>query len=140
MTDYNPHDWFWIVGGDEKRFWSSAAGAYVETLPEDAGITRIANEQELTDVLFAYQLPGPIFRFPELEPYQWDAILDIAGLRPVAEAAVAALPEPDKTVARARMSKSLKYVRHDTLLVGLTVDANLPEAEVDSLWMWAADL
>ncbi len=29
MIWYNPSDWFWIVGGDESRAWSSAAGAYV---------------------------------------------------------------------------------------------------------------
>lgn len=58
--DFNPHNWFWIIGGDESRFWSSAAGAYVEVLPEDAGVTRIASEAELNDVLAVYGLPGPL--------------------------------------------------------------------------------
>lgn len=56
---YIPQAWFWIVGDDETRFWSSAAAAYVGTLPENAGITRIASEAELSDVLRPYGLPGP---------------------------------------------------------------------------------
>lgn len=62
FTPYNPHDWYWIVGGDESRFWSSAAGAYVEQLPEGAGFTRILSEAELDDVLAPYGLLGPTAR------------------------------------------------------------------------------
>ncbi|TGQ19339.1 hypothetical protein [Mesorhizobium sp. M00.F.Ca.ET.217.01.1.1] len=48
-----PSDWFWIVARDETRFWSSAAAAYVTELPEGAGVSRIASEEELWDVLVA---------------------------------------------------------------------------------------
>ncbi len=27
--DYNPFDWYWIVGDDESRVWSSAARGYL---------------------------------------------------------------------------------------------------------------
>ena len=61
MTDYDPQDWFWIVGGDMSRAWSSAIGAYVASYPEDR-VTRIASEAELSDVLRAYGLtvPAPV--------------------------------------------------------------------------------
>lgn len=49
--NYDAADWHWIVAGDETRFWSGRGGAYVATLPEGAGTTRIANEFELIDVL-----------------------------------------------------------------------------------------
>jgi hypothetical protein len=29
---FTPRDWFWIVGGDETRAWSSAAAAYVTVM------------------------------------------------------------------------------------------------------------
>jgi len=58
MKSYNPFDWFWIVGGDERRAWSSAAGAYVETFDESSA-TRIVSEAELSDVLRPYGLQGP---------------------------------------------------------------------------------
>lgn len=57
---FNPSNWFWIVGGDEHVFWSSAAGSYIDELPDDAGVTRIASEAELNDVLAVYGLPGPL--------------------------------------------------------------------------------
>lgn len=53
-----PQDWFWVVGDDESRAWSSAAGAYVTDYPAGS-VTRILNEHELTDVLRGYALPGP---------------------------------------------------------------------------------
>lgn len=76
-----PHDYFWVVGGDETKFWSTAAGAYVEELPDnwfptiqaavdgapgDGGIiyvcTHIASESELDAVLEPYGLLGPTAR------------------------------------------------------------------------------
>lgn len=57
--DFNPFDWFWVVGGDESRYWSSLAGDYISALPEGAGVTAIADAGELDDVLAAYGLQGP---------------------------------------------------------------------------------
>ena len=56
--DFNPTNWFWIVGGDESKAWSSAAGAYVADYQADA-VTRILNEDELSDVLRRYGLTLP---------------------------------------------------------------------------------
>ncbi|CAA2142736.1 hypothetical protein [Hyphomicrobium sp. ghe19] len=50
MEEYTPRDWFWIVGGDAARAWSSAARDYVTQYPSDRA-SRIANEVELFDVL-----------------------------------------------------------------------------------------
>lgn len=58
MMRFNLHDWFWIVGGDESRAWSSAAGTYVSEYPADR-LTRIASEEDLSDVLRPYGLSGP---------------------------------------------------------------------------------
>ena len=69
MTDYNPRNWYWIVGGEESHLWSSAAAAYVPQTDKtfsawfNAGNypTRIASEAELRDVLaqqFAGGWPG----------------------------------------------------------------------------------
>lgn len=60
ISTYDPFNWHWIV--DETRFWSSAAGAYVDELPTGAGVTRIASESELDEVLAAYGLLGPTAR------------------------------------------------------------------------------
>lgn len=50
MSSFSPFDWYWIVGSDESRAWSSAAAAYVTEWDAERA-TRIANEVELYDVL-----------------------------------------------------------------------------------------
>lgn len=62
MTNaYDPLDWFWVVGGDISKAWSSAAGGYVTDYPQDR-VTDIESEDDLTDVLrpFGVLLPKPI--------------------------------------------------------------------------------
>ncbi len=58
---YNPRNWFWIVGGDETKAWSSASGSYVSDYPKDR-VARIATEAEMTDFLRPYGLllPAPV--------------------------------------------------------------------------------
>ena len=48
---YQPKDWFWQVGDDASRFWSSAAGGYVPSVPKEGLMSHIRNEVELRDVL-----------------------------------------------------------------------------------------
>lgn len=56
---YTPFDWYWQVDG-HSGYWSSAASAYVDTLPEGLPSTRIASESELSAVLAEYGLTGPV--------------------------------------------------------------------------------
>lgn len=66
-TPYMPRNWYWIVGGDETRAWSSAAAiaagnfaaGYVD-LPDEGftvaapdGYSRISSEAELRDLEIA---------------------------------------------------------------------------------------
>jgi len=66
IVSYTPDNWFWIVGGDESRAWSSAAGAYVPDYPDDQ-VTRICSEAELNDVLRPYGLALPA---PTIDDYK----------------------------------------------------------------------
>lgn len=65
LKPYNPQDWYWIVGGDETKVFSSAAGNYVQ--PSNAAFvewsadggttpTRIASEAALGEVLAPYSI------------------------------------------------------------------------------------
>lgn len=56
---YDPFNWYWQVA-DRTDYWSSAAAAYVETLPEGQMYSPIASEVELSDVLRKYGLRGPV--------------------------------------------------------------------------------
>lgn len=61
-STYTPEDWYWIVDGNDAQLWSSKTGGYVaaEDVPEGAGIARIANEVELSDVLRPHRLTLPV--------------------------------------------------------------------------------
>ncbi len=91
LPTYEIDNWFWIVDANENRFWSSAAGGYVETLPEGAGFTRIASEAELDQVLAAYRLLGPTARRKIAKSLVQQRLID-AGKMNAAYAALTSLP------------------------------------------------
>lgn len=66
MSFFNPRMWFWFVGGDETKVFSSATGNYVPLtdpnylkFANDMRPTNIASEDELIDVL-AEQAPDVV--------------------------------------------------------------------------------
>lgn len=75
MTVYNPAAWYWTVGGDTTRAYSSAASAYFSsndatfTAWRDAGgaPTRILDEAELGAVLAAAGVPTGALPAPRRE-------------------------------------------------------------------------
>lgn len=75
---------------------------------------------------------------PELEPYQFRAMLKLSGKEQQLMAVLDALSEPAKTVALAKLEYSLKFHRDNDLVeqarqaMGLTADA------LDKLWQQAA--
>ena len=64
MTMFNERDWYWFVGGDESRVFSSASGDYVQ--PDNTAYlawldgnrvpTRIASADELGEVMATYTI------------------------------------------------------------------------------------
>lgn len=137
-TTYTPLNWYWIVGGDETRFWSSAANGYVESTPEGSGVTRIPSEEDLTDVLAAYGLPGPIVKPPDLQPYQFRAMLKISGKESDLLAFMAALPDPARSIAEAKLEYTLSFRRDNDLVESARQALGLSVEELDALWSQAA--
>lgn len=45
------HEWFWVIGSDKSRYWSSAARDYVNKIPDDAIVTYVNSEAQLFDIL-----------------------------------------------------------------------------------------
>lgn len=137
MRDYNPSDWFWIVGDDESRYWSSAAGAYVETLPEDAGITRIASENELAAVLYAYGLPGPVPFVPErVSARRFRLQLRISGLLDQVTTWIAT---QDPLVQDA-FEYSGEFVRSEPMMADGFAQLGFTEAQIDAFFVAASKL
>lgn len=59
MSDYNynPMDWYWQVGEDRGKFWSSKLGGWTQETPEV--LTKIGSLEELAEVLAPYGLVTP---------------------------------------------------------------------------------
>lgn len=58
MTLGYPHNWFWIVGDNDTRAWSIAAGAYTADF-DATRVTRIGTEASLDAVLRALGAASP---------------------------------------------------------------------------------
>lgn len=99
---YNPADWYWMVGGDASRLWSSKAAAYVGIGDEgflalfatDNCFTRIANEVLLADVLLKqYPEGAPTRPFKVSEIVETLATIDPMRLAGGFDAETLAAPE-----------------------------------------------
>ena len=133
---YDPFNWFWIVGGDESRAWSSAAGCYVSEYQTDR-LTRILNEEELTEVLAAYGLPGPVAVVPKsVTPYQARMALLGAGLL----ATVEALMEDPGTDQAAKIAweYATTIERDSPFIAALGPALGLTDEQIDVLFIAAA--
>jgi hypothetical protein len=141
MIPYTPENWFWIVNNDESRFWSSATGSYVQTLPESAGVTKIAAEADLAHVLAVYALPGPIELVPErVSPAQAEIALhrhDDGVLLGQVNALIDAYPyEP----VRIWWRKATYIARDHPYLAALAIELGLSEQAVDGLFIAAGKI
>jgi hypothetical protein len=149
MREYDPRGWFWIVAGDETRWWSSASASYVppiQSIRDEGGMpTRILNEQELTDVLAVYGLKGPYVStdpkdYP-LRPDQFFAMLDIAGLTASVTAAVDAIADPKtRAIAKAKINHTSSFHRDNPLFETLKSGVGVTDAQIDAMWMQAKDI
>lgn len=137
MPEYNPQDWFWIVGGDESRFWSSRAGGYVGALPNGVGVTFIASEDELTDVLSAYGMDGPIVRVPiSVSARQFKLQLLASGLLDQVGAFVAT----QSRGVQIAFEYSGNFVRSEPMMAAGFAALGKSEADVDAFFLAAAEI
>lgn len=140
MNVYNPFDWYWIVAGDETKRWSSKTGGYVTQWPANSDVTRIASEDELRDVLAPYGLSGP-GAFKPLLPWQFRAMLDIAGIAETISAAIAAIPDvAQKAVAKSKLEYALAFHRDDPLIAMLAPAVGLSDEQINAMWHQAEKL
>lgn len=98
----------------------------------------IAEWEEKGNAIPAY-VPPPA-PTPDLEPWRFFAMLDLSGKRPALEAFIDALPEPGKTVAKAKMQYSLTFKFDNDLVQTARVSMGLPMTEFAALWSQALTL
>lgn len=84
--------------------------------------------------------PAPPAPFLPIEAWRFEAAIQIAGIKDQIDAAIEDLPEPDRTVAKAKRARIVEYHRNDPLIAALAPAVNLDEAAVDALWRTAEGL
>lgn len=93
---------------------------------EDGGVFRPEDE------------PAP--SLPDLEPYQFRAMLKLSGKQDALYAVLDQLPEPQRTVAQSKLEYSLTFRRDNDLVALATQAIGLSDAELDELWLQAASI
>ncbi|MGE5266094.1 MAG: hypothetical protein ACM3L9_01895 [Deltaproteobacteria bacterium] len=73
-----PRFWFWIVGSDETRAWSGQTGSYVTEWNPNR-VTRIATEEELSEVLRRYGMQGPYISADDIRAEAQRRIIALVG-------------------------------------------------------------
>lgn len=86
----------------------------------------------------AYKNPPP--PPPELAPYQFRAMLALSGKQAALDAYIAALPDPQKTIAQAKLDYSLTFRRDNDLVLAAQQALGLTDAQLDALWTSAAQI
>ena len=77
---------------------------------------------------------------PELEPYQFFAMLDLSGKAAALNAFIDALPSPQNIVARRKLEKALAFHRDNDLVLAAQQALGLTDEQLDALWLQAAAL
>jgi hypothetical protein len=109
-------------------------GVYANAQP---GYAEEWREDDDADVV-AYLNPPP--KPPELAPYQFRAMLALSGKQAALDAFIAALPDPQKTIAQAKLDYSLTFRRDNDLVLAAQQALGLTDAELDALWTSAAQI
>lgn len=138
---YNPHNHYWIVGGDQTQAFSSASNSFVATGEDGTYIAWKAAGNRPTAIDTLDNLKD-VLTYADVPPYkpisQWQArkALRAAGLIDAVDAAVAA--------SSPNIQDGWQYasivVRTDPLIAQLAQQLNLSDAQVDSLFITAATL
>lgn len=75
---------------------------------------------------------------PDLLPYQFRAMLALSGKQAALDAYIASLPDPQKTIAQAKLDYSLAFQRDNPLVLAAQQALGLSDAQLDAMWAQAA--
>ena len=115
--------------------------AVTQSILKQAWTTELVNAYKLA---FPYIPPKPPSTDPNdypLEPFQFWAMVAIAGLQPAIDNAMTKLTDPvQKAVATSKLNHTKLFNRNDPLVALLSADAGLTSQQVDTYWMQAKDI
>ena len=122
-------------------------GAWINTdLSDEPDEVKAAAKEAWTPAtIAAYQAAFPWVeppppKPPELEPYQFFAMLEISGKQAALTAFINALPSPQNIIARNKLNHTLSFHRDNDLVLAAQQALVLTDAQLDALWAQAASI
>lgn len=79
-------------------------------------------------------LYGRLVMLQPIDAWKFHAVMELQGLKGYLETVLSQMPEPDQSVARARLEYSLTYDRFDPMVEQLAVALGLSEHDLDMMW------
>lgn len=138
MMTYDPRDWYWIVGNDESKYWSSKSSSYVTKKPDDYGVTKIDTEANLAEVLAVYDLRGPVSVVPASVP-MW-AVRTILHRDNLFDQADTLIKASDDTALKNIWDYGNYADRNSFSVAVLGNSLGLTEAQIDQMFIDAANI
>lgn len=138
IAKYDPTDWFWIVGGDTSRAWSSTAAAYVTQWPSDR-TTRIASEEELREVLSNASIPTKAPGYVPTSVYMWQAKAALAAIGKL-DAANAVIAQSNNQMLSTAWEYAPYISRKSPAVAAIAQAIGLSNSEVDTLFVSAEQI
>ena len=77
---------------------------------------------------------------PDLQPYQFFAVLEISGMKASVDAFINSLPSPQNIIARSKLENTLSFERNNDLVLAAQAALHLTDKQLDQLWLQAATL
>lgn len=107
------------------------AQEYFDSLPDGISIDIV--DEEVPD-------PQPFINDEEIPTWRLRAVCEILGLKPQIDAAIAALPEPDSTVAYNAWEYGNTTSRLSPFVLGVQIALNLTDQQVDAIFERAKNI
>jgi len=136
--NYTPHDWYWIVAGDETKAWSSLEAKYVETYPSGQ-VTRIASEEELREVLANVGIPTKAPGYVPVSVYMWQAKAALAAINKL-EQANAVISGSNNAMLTTAWEYAPYISRKNPAVAAIAQAISLTSKEVDALFIAAEQI
>lgn len=138
MKPYNPAKWYWYVGGDTARAFSTVTLSYVPSddpsfsawLADGSIASAVASEDDLFQVLEDAGVPP----YAPVTPRQARLALLAAGLLDQVESAVNTAGGATKLT----WDYATQVRRKDPLITQIGASLNLTAAQIDALFVYAA--
>lgn len=127
------------------RFTAENQWEATDVSGQPASIQQAATEMWTADAIAACKaanpwVPPPPPQMPELQPYQFFAMLEISGKKAALDAFIDALPAQEKAVARAKLDHAFTFHRQNDLVLDAQQAIGLTGEQLDALWTQAAAL